>query len=141
MASVNPYLIFNDNCEEAFRFYHGVFGGPELEFRRFKEMPKDHCGAGEENKVMHVFYPLKDGTALMGSDRPAQSGTTTVGDNFSVCIFTESREEADRIFQGLSVSGKVEMPMGETFWGAYYGMFVDKFGVNWMVHYYLPPKQ
>ncbi|MEK8180847.1 VOC family protein [Flavobacterium buctense] len=138
MVQVNPYLIFNGNCEEAFLFYQSVFGGEFPYMGKFKDMPTDdNCppvSEDEANRIMHVSLPIGN-TVLMGSDSTTQSGDAIIGTNFSVSINTDSREEADRIFNGLSAGGKAFMPMSSTFWGAYFGMFTDKFGINWMVNF------
>ena len=138
MAQVNPYLVFNGNCEEAFLFYQSVFGGEFPYMGKFKDMPTDeNCppiSEEEADRVMHVSLPIGD-TVLMGSDSTAQSGAVTVGNNISVSINTASRAEADTIFNGLAVGGNAFMPMTNTFWGAYFGMLVDKFGINWMVNF------
>jgi len=146
MATVNPYLIFNGNCEEAFLFYKSVFGGEFPYMGRFSEMPPsddENCPpppAEESNRIMHVCLPIGKETTLMGSDSTSQSGDVIVGTNISVSINTDSREEADKIFNGLSAGGNVFMPMTNTFWGAYFGMFTDKFGINWMVNFDEMPK-
>jgi PhnB protein len=140
MATVNPYLIFNGNCEAAFLFYQSVFGGEFPYIGKFKDMPPsddENCpppSAEEADRIMHVSLPIGN-TILMGSDSTSQSGDVAFGNNFSVSINTESTEEADRVFNGLSVGGKIIMPMEKTFWGAYFGMFIDKFGISWMVNY------
>jgi PhnB protein len=136
MAAINPYLTFNGNCEEAFNFYKSVFGG---EFpggiMRFNSAPSDMERAeSEDNKVMHVSLPVGN-TILMGSDRMESQGKGITGDNISISIVAESEEEAKKIFNGLSDGGKVTMPLDKTFWNAYFGMFTDKFGINWMVNY------
>ena len=137
MPSINPYLTFTDNCEEAFNFYKSVFGGEfDGGIMRFGEVPAEYQGdKSESNKVMHVSLPIGKNSYLMGSDTPAQMGTVVVGSNNSIAIHPDSQEEADRLFNGLSAGGKVTMPMSQTFWGAYFGMFTDKFGVQWMVNY------
>ena len=141
MNSIHPYLIFNGNCEKAFLFYQSVFGGEFPYMGKFKDMPPSddpNCppATGEDaERVMHVSLPIGPHTILMGSDSTSQSGDVQFGNNFSVSINTESRAEADRIFNGLSVGGNVIMPMMNTFWGAYFGMFADKFGVHWMVNF------
>lgn len=140
MATVNPYLIFNGNCEAAFLFYQSVFGGEFPYMGRFGEMPPSddpNCPppADEANRIMHVSLPISKETILMGSDSTSQSGDVIVGANVSVSINTESRAEADKLFNGLSAGGNVIMPMTNTFWGAYFGMFTDKFGINWMVNF------
>lgn len=138
MTSVNPYLIFNGNCEEAFLFYKSVFGGEFPYIGKFKDMPaEDGCEQISEkdaNRVMHVSLPIGD-TILMGSDSNEQSGDVIFGGNFSISINVESAAEADRIFNGLSAGGTVYMAMNKTFWGAYFGMFKDKFEVSWMVNF------
>jgi PhnB protein len=137
MASVNPYLTFNGNCEEAFNFYKSVFGGEIPFMGRFKDMPSEHpIPESEGNKIMHVALPIGQGTVLMGSDSSEAFGNATViGNNFSISINAESEEEATKLFNGLSAGGKVTMPLNKTFWGAFFGMFTDKFGIQWMVNY------
>ena len=143
MASVNVYLTFNGNTEEAFNFYKSVFGGEFSYLGRLKDMPKDmpaneDCPPPNEeegNRIMHVSLPISKETVLMGSDSYSGSGDVTFGNNFTISVNTDSREEADRMFKGLSSGGKVIMPMDKTFWGAYFGMFTDKFGINWMVNF------
>lgn len=134
MTSVNPYLSFNDNCKEAFDFYRSVFGGEFDMVMRFKDVPAEYqMGEDEAEKIMHMSLPIGQGTMLMGSDTPAGMGTLTPGNNFGVTISTESEAEADRLFNGLSAGGQVTMPLGKQFWGDYFGMFTDKFGIQWMV--------
>ncbi|WP_406845220.1 VOC family protein [Flavobacterium soyae] len=140
MTTVNPYLVFNGNCEEAFLHYKSVFGGEFSYIGRFKEMPAAEDGGCTEvsekdaNRIMHVSLPIGN-TILMGSDSSEQSGDVKFGGNFSVSVNVKSTEEADLIFNGLSEGGNVFMPMDKTFWGAYFGMFTDKFGINWMVNF------
>lgn len=138
MAKVNVYLTFNGNCEEAFNFYKSVFGGDFMYIGRFGEMPRQEgmtVSEEEKNLIMHVSLPVSKETILMGSDSSSYSGKVKFGNNFSISINADSREEADRFFNALSEGGKVTMPMNETFWGAYFGMFEDKFGINWMVNF------
>lgn len=138
-ASVLPYLTFAGNCEEAFNFYRSVFGGEFTYVGRFKDMPSEQpIPESEKNKIMHISLPLANNTALMGSDSSEAFGQATVtGNNFSLSVNTESEEEAKKIFSGLSAGGKVTMPLDKTFWGSYFGMLVDKFGIQWMVSYEL----
>jgi len=141
MALINPYLTFNGKCEEAFNFYKSVFGGEFKELSRFKEMPasdgyKIPEGAGD--KIMHMSLPISKETILMGSDANPMMGEVHTGQNISLSVDTKSKEEADRIFQGLSVGGKIAMPIANTFWGSYFGMLSDKFQNIWMVSYYSP---
>ena len=139
MASVNVYLNFDGNCEEAFNFYKSVFGGEFPYIGRFKDMPpQEGMTMPEEmgNKIMHVSLPISKETTLMGSDTGGEWAPNFVkGNNFSISINADSKEEADRLFAGLSNGGKVTMPMANTFWGDYFGMWEDKFGVNWMMSY------
>ena len=139
MALINPHINFNGNAEEAFTFYKSVFGGEFSYFGRFKDMPIPEgqtCPPGEADKIMHVSLPISKETTLMGSDSLASWGQVTVqGSNFAVSINTNSTEEADRLFTGLSADGQITMPLQKTFWGAYFGMFTDKFGIHWMVNF------
>ncbi|MBP6759652.1 MAG: VOC family protein [Flavobacterium sp.] len=138
MTTINPYLIFNGDCEAAFLFYQSVFGGEIPYMGKFNEMPVDEnspkLSEADANRVMHVCFPIGN-TTLMGSDSNAASGDVSFGGGFSVSINVDSADEADRIFNGLSAGGNPFMPMTKTFWGAYFGMFTDKFGVNWMVNF------
>lgn len=139
MATVNTYITFNGFCEEAFLFYKSVFGGEFSYFGRFKDMPIPEgqtCPPGEAEKIMHVSLPISAETAIMGSDSFESFGNETIfGNNFSLSLNTESKEEADKFFKELSAGGKIIMPMENTFWNAYFGTFVDKFGINWMVNF------
>lgn len=139
MTAINPYLIFNGNCEEAFLLYQSVFGGEFPYVGRYGEMPESDGNPSlskeDSNKIMHISLPIGAHSVLMGSDSNSTSGAVTFGQNMSVSINTLSREEADRFFNGLSENGVISMPMTDTFWGAYFGMCTDKFGVNWMVNF------
>lgn len=139
MTTVNVYLTFNGNCEEAFNFYKSVFGGEFPFLGRFKDMP---AGSGkpvpaeDAEKIMHVSLPISKETVLMGSDTGGEwASNYSAGNNFSISINTDSKENADKLFNGLSSGGQVTMPMANTFWGDYFGMFTDKFGINWMVSF------
>lgn len=144
MATVNVYLTFNGNCREAFDFYKSVFGGEYPYIGTFGEMPPaEGMEIKEEdlNKIMHVTLPVSAETILMGSDAGSdQASQLTMGNNFSISINAESREKADHLYTGLSAGGKTTMPLSDTFWGAYFGMFTDRFGINWMVNYDDPSK-
>lgn len=139
MATVNIYLTFNGNCQEAFTFYKSVFGGQFPYIGRFGEMPsggqdgKEVSGV-DANKIMHVSLPISNETMLMGSDTGGEwASGYKEGNNFSISVTASSRQEADKLFSGLSTGGQVKMPLADMFWGAYFGMFTDKFGINWMV--------
>jgi PhnB protein len=140
MTTVNVYLNFEGNCEEAFNFYKSIFGGEFSYLGRFKDMPPQKgippMTAEEGEKIMHVSLPISKETTLMASDAGGEwCAEVTKGNNFSVSISTDSQNEADRLFNGLSAGGQVTMPMEKTFWGSYFGMFTDKFGINWMVSF------
>ena len=137
MTTVNPYLNFSGNTEEAFNFYKSVFGGEFQALMRFKD--NQGCGdvaESDKNAIMHVALPIGNGTILMGTDSLESMGQKlTFGNNFYIFLSPESKEEADRLFNGLSAGGKVEIPIQDKFWGDYWGSFADKFGVQWMVSY------
>ncbi len=137
MASIHSYLNFNGNCEEAFLFYQSVFGGEFAYLGRFKDMPSEQPIPDEmKEKIMHVSLPISKETTLMGSDVMEGMGSKfEMGNNFSLSLNTGSEEEAQRLFNALSAEGIVTMPLQKTFWGALFGMLVDKFGINWMVNY------
>jgi len=140
MTSVNVYLTFDGNCEEAFNYYKSIFGGEFSFVGRFKDMPPQESMPPLSDKmkeqIMHISLPFGNGTAIMGSDAGDEWGPKMkVGNNFSISVNTDSKENADRYFNGLSHSGHITMPMGDTFWGDYFGMCTDKFGINWMVSY------
>ncbi len=136
---INPYLNFPGTCEEAFNFYRSVFGGKFSFLGRFKEMPpQDGKTMSPElgEKIMHVSLPISKETVLMGSDSSEEFGqVTTMGNNFSISINAISPNEADRLYNGLAAGGMAFMPMSKTFWGSYFGMLTDKFGIIWMVSY------
>lgn len=141
-TTINPYLIFNGNCEDAFSFYKSVFGGEFEYIGRFKDMPQeDGCSEIPENyanKIMHVCFHIGKETYLMGSDNNPEFGEVTFGQNMNISINTDSKNEADRLFTGLSDAATVTMPMKDMFWGDYFGMLTDKFGVMWMISYRKP---
>lgn len=134
--TINPYLTFNGNCEEAFEFYKSVFGGDFIFIGRFKDMPSEYLVSnGIKEKIMHVSLPVGNGTVLMGSDNSEEFGHTTVsGNNFSISINSDNVQETTRLYNELSSGGKIKMPLEKTFWGSYFGMFTDKFGIHWMVN-------
>lgn len=138
MATTNTYLTFNGNCEEAFNFYKAVFGGDFNYIGRFGDMPKSedyNVPESKKNQIMHVGLSI--GTSiLMGSDTGGDWAPTFIqGNNFSVSVTAESKEEADQIFAKLGQEGSITMPLEHTFWGDYFGMLTDQFGINWMVSF------
>lgn len=140
MIKLNPYLTFVDNCEEAFNFYKSVFGGEFTYVGRFKDSPPEYAGdPADGEKIMHISLPLGEGTMLMGSDTPASMAANhTPGTNITLTLSPDSEEETNRLFNQLSGGGIVTMPLDKTFWGSYFGMVTDKFGINWMLDYELP---
>ena len=140
MATLNPYLNFAGNTEEAFTFYRSVFGGEFSTLQRFKDTPEaGRVPEKEKDMLMHVSLPVGKGNSLMATDALDSMGhKLTVGNNIQLSLEAESKEEAEKLFKGLSAGGKVTMPLSDTFWGAYFGMLVDKFGIQWMVNYTHP---
>ena len=137
MALINPHINFNGNAEEAFNFYRSVFGGEFAMIMRFKDMasPEMPVADSEANKIMHIALPIGK-NILMGNDVPESMGTVNENENRSkISISAESREEADKLFNGLSAGGAIEFPIDDSPWGSYFGMFRDKYGIEWMVDF------
>jgi PhnB protein len=138
MAHINPYIHFNGNAEEAFTFYKSVFGGAFGKTMRYKDIASAEYPIPENdaNKLMHITLPIGKSNLLMGSDVMEMMGKVTENDNRNtISITAESREEADKLFNGLSAGGNIEMPIADGPFGAYFGMFSDKYGVQWMVNF------
>lgn len=141
MATINPYLTFNGNAEEAMNFYKSVFGGEFMDginrFKDFKEMPGcENLSEADGEKVMHVSLPVQKESLLMASDAIEGMGQPfTAGNNFTISIQTESEEETHRLFNGLSSGGHIVMPLEKASWAELFGMFTDKFGIQWLVNY------
>ncbi|MGB8704306.1 MAG: VOC family protein [Gillisia sp.] len=137
MGTINLYLTFDGNCEEAFNFYKLVFGGEFEQISRFGDMPPNPeypVKERDKNKIMHVSLAIGKESVLMGCDKASGFGDAlNKGNNFAISVSQDSPKEADKIFEELSEGGEVRMPMGKMFWGAYFGMFIDKFGLSWMV--------
>ncbi len=139
MKAINPYLNFPGNTEEAFNFYKSVFGGEFVGLTRFKDVPDEgNVKPHEKEKLMHVSLPIGKNNVLMATDALESMGQLTLGTNFHLSVTADSKEEAAKIFNGLSKDGKVSMPLADTFWGDYFGMLTDKFGIQWMVNYTYP---
>ena len=137
MPTINPHINFNGNAEEAFNFYKSVFGGEFSKVIRLKELspPEFPVAEHDADKIMHIALPI-GGNILTGNDVPTGMGEVSENENRSkISISTESREEAHKLFTGLSSGGSVEMPMDDSPWGSYFGMFRDKFGIEWMIEY------
>jgi PhnB protein len=138
MATINPYIHFNGNAEEAFTFYKSVFGGEFAMVTRFNELsnPEHPIPATEADKIMHIALPIGKTSVLMASDTPEFMGKHNENETRSkISVSAESKEEADKLFNGLSAGGSVEMPIGDSPWGSYFGMLRDKFGIEWMIDY------
>lgn len=138
MSTLNAHIAFNGNCEEAFDFYSKVFGTQVDMVMRNKEIPADvpsPAGESEADKILHISLPIGDKCMLMGCDMPAAFGEATRGNSFNISISTDSEEQTEKYYNGLLEGGKVNMPLDKTFWGAYFGMVVDKYGVQWMISY------
>lgn len=136
MAKMNPYLNFDGNTEEAFHFYKSVFGGEFTGVHKMGDAPGMQLPDDEKKRIMHIGLPINEHTILMGSDTlPSMGHVLNKGNNVHISLHPSSREEADRLFNGLSAGGQVIMPLADTFWGAYYGMFIDKYGISWMVNF------
>lgn len=137
MASINPYINFNGNAEEAFNFYKSVFGGEFASIIRFKDLESAEFPVpeNEANKIMRIVLPIGD-TVLIANDVPEAMGPVSENENRSkIAVSANSREEADTIFEGLSEGGTIEMPMDESPWGTYFAMFRDKYGIEWTVEF------
>lgn len=136
MPIINPHINFNGNAEEAFNFYRSVFGGEFAKVIRFKDLesPEFPIAEKEANKIMHIALPIGKTNMLMGNDVPEILGKVNEQENRSkISISAESKEEAEHLFSGLSAGGDIEMPMDNSPWGSYFGMFRDKYGIEWMV--------
>jgi PhnB protein len=137
MPTINPYLTFNGNCEQAFTFYQKIFGGEFQTFSRYKDMPPMpgmEIPENLSNRILHVSLPISKETILMASDANPAMGAVSIGQNIALSVNTKDKEEADKIFSALAEGGKITMPIANTFWGAYFGMLIDPFAVLWMVN-------
>lgn len=138
MALINPHINFNGNAEEAFNFYKSVFGGEFAKIIRFKDLESDEfpVSQSEAHKIMHIALPIGKSNVLMGNDVPDFLGKVNENENRSkISISAESKEEADTLFNGLSAGGTIEFPISDSPWGSYFGMFRDKYGIEWMVDF------
>lgn len=140
---IEVYLNFDGQAEEAFMFYKSAFGGEFQTFQKMKDAPGgDELSEEEQNRIMHVALPLKGGAILMGSDiMPSMGPVLSKGNNINICIQPDSKDETDRLFEKLSAGGHVESAMKEEFWGDYFGSFIDKFGISWLISFALAANQ
>lgn len=141
MTTINPYINFNGNAEEAFTFYKSVFGGDFSSVVRFKDLQSAEFPVADDDadKIMRIVLPIGSST-LIANDVPEALGPVSENENRSkIAVSADSREEAERIFNGLSAGGAVEMPMDQSPWGTYFAMFRDKYGIEWTIEF--DPKQ
>jgi PhnB protein len=139
MTTINPWINFNGNAEEAFTFYKSIFGGEFTKIIRFKDLASSEFPVSDADaeKVMLIALPIGKSNVLMASDVPAFLGTVNENENRSkISVSTESKEEADAIFNGLSAGGQIEVPMDDSAWGSYFGMLRDKYGIEWIIEFY-----
>ena len=137
MAIINPHINFNGNAEEAFTFYKSVFGGEFSKIMRFKDIASDEfpIPENEANKIMYIALPIGN-NVLIANDVPSFLGQVSESENRSkISVSTESKEEADRLFYGLSAGGEIEGAIGDSPWGTYFGMFRDKYGIEWIINF------
>lgn len=138
MAAIHPYIHFNGNAEEAFRFYQSIFGGSFTKLVRFKDLSFEGAPdfADEAEKIMHIVLPIGHHTQLMGSDTPAAMGIHSEEETRSkLVVFADSKDQANQFFQGLSEGATVEMPIQDSPWGTYFGMLRDRYGIEWMIEF------
>lgn len=138
MRAINPWINFNGNAEEAFTFYKSVFGGEFSKIIRFKDLSNDEfpVAENEANKIMYIALPIGKNNVLVANDVPEFMGRTNENENRSkIAVSAQSREEADKIFNGLSAGGNIEGPIGDSPWGTYAGMFRDKYGIEWIIEF------
>ncbi len=138
MRTINPWINFNGNAEEAFTFYKSAFGGEFTKIIRFKDIASDEFPIPDDdaNKIMHIALPIGKHNVLIANDVPQFMGHVSENENRSkISVSAESRDEADKIFDGLSAGGSVEGPIGDSTWGTYAGMFRDKYGIEWIVEF------
>ncbi len=146
MAKVNPYLHFIGNTEEVFNFYKSIFGGEFAAVMRYGDMSGqegcENLSDVDKKKIMHIALPVSDGHVLMGTDAVGEYAEDAVlGNNISLSIGADSKEEAERIFNGLAEGGEVTMPLADTFWNAYFGMLKDKYDIQWLINYDYPKQE
>jgi PhnB protein len=138
MPTLHPWINFNGNAEEAFTFYKSVFGGEFTKVVRFKDIASAEFPVAEKeaNKIMQIVLPIGKNTMLIANDVPEVLGRVNEQENRSkIVVSAESKEEADKLFTGLSAGGQVEGPMGDSPWGSYAGMFRDKYGIEWIIEF------
>lgn len=137
MTTTNIYVTFNGDCLQAFEFYKSAFGGDFQFVGKYGNVPTGSMviREDEKEKIMHITFPISAETMLMGNDHLESFGTAPVkGDNFAIYVRTNDKAKADVLFAKLSNGGRILVPMAVTFWGSYYGLLIDKFGIKWKVN-------
>jgi len=139
MKAANITLAFNGNAEEAFNFYKSVFGGEFIHVQRMSDIPHppQETAEGDRNKILHMALPVGH-SVIAGMDVPSGRPAVSFGSNFMVNLETESEAETKKIYDGLSQGAQISIPLDHQFWGAYFGMLTDKFGIQWMISYTKP---
>lgn len=138
MITINPWINFNGNAEEAFTFYRSIFGGEFEKIIRLKDLASSDfpVSATDAEKIMRIALPIGNNSVLLGNDVPSFMGTVSEQENRSkIVVSAESTEEADRIFNGLSTGAQVEVAMSDSAWGTYFGMLRDQYGIEWIVEF------
>lgn len=138
MLTINPWINFNGNAEEAFNFYKSVFGGEFTKVIRLKDLagPEFPVADRDANKIMQITLSIADGQTLIGNDVPEFMGKVNEQENRSkIHVGVRSKEEAEKIYTNLSIGGQVEAPLGDSAWGTYFSMFRDKYGIEWILEY------
>lgn len=138
MKAINPWINFNGNADEAFNFYKSVFGGEFIKVVRFKDLASEEFQVpeNETDKIMYISLPIGKNNVLIGNDVPEFMGRVNENENRSkIAVSAETREEADKVFNGLSAGGDVEGPIGDSPWGTYAGMLRDRYGIEWIVEF------
>lgn len=138
MITINPWINFNGNAEEALTLYKSVFGGEFSKIIRFKDIagPEFPVSDADADKIMLITLPIGANNVLMANDVPSFMGKVNENENRSkIAVSADTKEEADTIFKGLSAGGQVEMPMDQSPWGTYFAMFRDRYGIEWTVEF------
>ena len=135
MRNVDLYLHFNGTSEKAMTFYKKIFGGEFIAVQRYRDMPgSEKMPTENRDKIVHMSLKVAEGTTIMASDVVSDESGIQFGNSYHICLQASTEKEADKLFAHFSEGGRIEMPMNKTFWGAYFGMCIDQFGVQWMIN-------
>ena|SRR6478609_5939838 len=142
MLATTPYLHFNGTADQAMKFYKSILGGEFVIYQQFKDVPgAEKMPVPDQQRFIHISLQVSPAITIMASDTMGAVEELVAGNNFHICLHTESEAETDKLFEALSKNGRITMPLNKTFWGAYFGMFRDKFGIQWMLSYSPTPKK